>query len=140
MVDILPFNDTSYKVFLHCGLLMASQCKKCGALYFPPRQICVACYNSESEWVELAGTGRLAAYTSVFVAPPDLIARGYDRNNPYVVGVVELDEGVQAVGCITGVDAKKPQSIKIGTPVRAYFPDSAEASERDCLFFASSQE
>ncbi|NWG03502.1 MAG: hypothetical protein HXY44_11670 [Syntrophaceae bacterium] len=36
-----------------------------------------------------------------------MVKEGYDRNNPYIVGVVELEEGVMALVRIIGMDAKK---------------------------------
>lgn len=134
-VEVRPFNDTSYKQFLNESLLMASRCKKCGTLSFPPRQICASCYGSESEWVELAGTGRLAAFTGIFVAPPEMVRQGFGRDNPYVVGVVDLDEGLRAVARIVGVDAKNPETIKVGTPVQVEFPPVCKSTERNCPFF-----
>jgi hypothetical protein len=116
-----PFNDTSYEQFLNECKIMGSKCKKCGALALPPRPICISCFGSEMEWVQLNGTGKLAAFTSIVVAPPYMVKEGFGRNNPYVVGVVELDEGVKAVARIVGVDAKKPEQIKVGTPLKAEF-------------------
>jgi uncharacterized OB-fold protein len=116
-----PFNNTSYEQFLNEGKIMGSKCKKCGALALPPRPICISCFGSKMEWVQLKGTGKLAAFTSIVVAPPHMVKEGFDRNNPYVVGVVELDEGVKAVARIIGVDAKKPEQIKVGTPLKAEF-------------------
>jgi uncharacterized OB-fold protein len=135
-VEIRPFNDASYKQFLREGLLMASRCKKCGVLSFPPRHICASCYGFESEWVELAGAGLLAAFTSISVAPPDMIKQGFGRDNPYVVGVVDLDEGVRAVARIVGVDARRPETINVGTPMQVEFPEVCGSAQRDCLFFA----
>ena len=54
-----PFNDTSYEQSLNEEKIMGSKCKKCGALALPPRPICVSCFSSEMEWVELKGTGKL---------------------------------------------------------------------------------
>ncbi len=116
-----PFNDTSYEQFLNEQKIMGSKCKKCGALALPPRPICVSCFGSEMEWVQLKGTGKLAAFTSIVVAPPYMVKEGFHRNNPYVVGVVELDEGVKAVARIIGVDGKKPEQIKVGAPLKAKF-------------------
>ena len=116
-----PFNDTSYEQFLNEGKIMGSKCKKCGALALPPRLICVSCFCDEMEWVEFKGTGKLTAFTSIVVAPPHMVKEGFDRNNPYVVGVVELDEGVKAVARIVGVNPKKPEQIKVGTPLEAEF-------------------
>lgn len=69
----------------------------------------------------MKGIGRLAAFTSIVVAPPYMVKEGFDRNNPYIVGVIELEEGVKTVARIVGVDAKKPEQIKVGTPLKAEF-------------------
>ena len=92
-----PLNDTSYEQFLIERKIMGSRCKKCGALALPPRPICVSCFGGEMEWVQFKGTGKLAAFTSITVAPPYMAKEGFGRNNPYVVGVLELDERVKTV-------------------------------------------
>ena len=125
-----PFNDTSYEQFLNEWKIMGTKCKKCGALALPPRPICVSCSGSKLEWVEFKGTGKLAAFTSITVAPPNMAKEGFGRNNPYVVGVVELDEGIKAVARIIGIDAKKPEQIKVGTPLKAEFLTKGEGTAR----------
>jgi hypothetical protein len=125
-----PFNDTSYEQFLKERKIMGSKCKKCGALALHPRSICVSCFSSEMEWVQFKGTGKLAAFTSITVAPPYMVKEGFNRNNPYVVGVIELEEGVKTVARIVGVDAKKPEQIKVGTPLEAEFLEKGEGPER----------
>lgn len=125
-----PFNDTSYEQFLNEGRLMGSKCKKCGALALPPRPICVFCFGNEMEWVGFKGTGKLAAFTSITVAPPYMVKEGFGRNNPYVVGVVELEERVKIVARIVGLDAKKPEQIKVGTPLKAEFLEKGEGPDR----------
>jgi uncharacterized OB-fold protein len=82
------------------------------------------------EWVQFKGTGKLAAFTSITVAPPYMAKEGFGRNNPYVVGVVELEEGVKTVARIVGVDAKKPELIRVGTPLKAEFLKKAEGPDR----------
>ena len=64
------FNDSSYEQFLNEGKIMAGKCKKCGAISLPPRPLCISCFSSEMEWVQLKGEGSLAAFTDIFVAPP----------------------------------------------------------------------
>lgn len=125
-----PFNDTSYEQFLNEGKIMGSKCKKCGTLALPPRPICISCFAREMEWVQLKGIGMLAAFTSIVVAPPYMVKEGFDRNNPYVVGIVELEEGVKTVARIVGVDAKKPDQIKVGTPLKVEFLEKGEGPER----------
>ena len=116
-----PFNDISYEQFLNEEKLMGSRCKKCGTLFVPPRSICIKCYATEMEWVEMKGKGKLAAFTCIAVGPPFMIAEGYDRKRPYVSGVVALEEGTRAVARIEGVDGSKPETIKIGAPLQVEF-------------------
>jgi uncharacterized OB-fold protein len=116
-----PFNDTSYELFLNEGKIMGSKCKKCGALSLPPRPFCVSCLGSEMEWVQFKGEGKLVAFTDILIAPPCMAKEGFGRHNPYVVGVVELKEGVKAVSRITGIDAHKPEQIKVGLLLKADF-------------------
>jgi uncharacterized OB-fold protein len=124
------FNDNSYEQFLKEGKLMGSRCKNCGALGLPPRPICVSCFSSEMEWVQFKGAGKLAAFTSIVVAPPFMAKEGFNKNNPYVVGVVELEEGAKIVGRITGVEAKKPDGIQVGTPLKAEFIHTGQGPDQ----------
>jgi len=116
-----PFNDISYEQFLNEEKLMGSRCKKCGTLFVPPRSICIKCYATEMEWVEMKGKGKLAAFTCISVGPPFMIAEGYDRKRPYCSGVVALEEGTRVVARIEGVDGSKPETIKIGAPLQVEF-------------------
>src|SRR4030042_7177140 len=104
-----PFNDTSYEQFLNERKIMGSKCKKGGVLPLPPRPICIPCFSREMEWVQVKGTGRLAAFTSIVVAPPYMVKEGFDRNNPDIVGVIDLEEGVKTVARIIGVGARQPE-------------------------------
>ncbi len=128
-----PFSDFSYEQYLNENKIMASKCKKCGSLALPPRPLCVSCFGSELEWVELSGEGTLAAFTDTFVAPPPMVKEGFGRNNPYVVGVVRLKEGAGMVARILGVDTKKPEQIKIGMPLKAEFLTKGEGAEKKTL-------
>ncbi len=123
-----PFNDISYEQFLKEDRLMGSKCQKCGALSVPPRSICAKCYGSQLEWVEMKGKGKLVAFTCIAIGPPFMIKEGYNREHPYVSGVVELDEGVRVVARIEGTDGTKPESIKIGTRLRVQFLHRGEGA------------
>jgi uncharacterized OB-fold protein len=85
------------------------------------------------DWVQFKGTGKLSAFTSIVVAPPHMVKEGFDRNNPYVVGVVELDEGVKAVARIVGINAKKPEQIKVGTNLKAEFLKRGEGPGKQTI-------
>ncbi len=124
----IPFTAASFDKFCNENKLMASRCKKCGALYLPPRPLCVKCYSSELEWVQLKGKGKLVAFTVIGVGPPTMLSEGYDREHPYCSGIVELEEGPRVSTQIIGVDVTKPETIKIGTPVTADFVERGSFS------------
>ena len=127
-MEVMPFNDISYELFLSKEKLMGSRCQKCGVLFVPPRSICIRCYGNEMEWVEMKGRGKLAAFTCIAIGPPFMVREGYDRQHPYVSGVVELEEGVKVVARIEGVDGSRPETIKIGTPLQVEFLHRGEAN------------
>jgi hypothetical protein len=129
-VNDKPFSDMSYQQLLNEGKIMGSKCKKCGTLALPPRPICISCLGTEMGWVQFNGAGKLAAFTIIAVAPPYMAREGFGRNNPYVVGVVELDEGVKTVARILGVDANKPDQIKVGMSLKAEFIGKGEAPDK----------
>jgi len=124
-----PISIISFNQFLNEERLMGSRCKKCGSLFLPPRPICIKCYSSDMEWVEMKGKGKLAAFTCIHVGPPWMIEQGYDRNHPYCSGVVELEEGVKIDARIEEVDANKPETISIGMPLTVTYLHRGEGEE-----------
>lgn len=74
----------------------------------------------------MAGVGSLLAFTCIHLGVKFMLEEGFDRHNPYCVGVVELDEGARVNGRIIGVDAKNPESIKVGTRLKASFVPAGE--------------
>jgi len=134
--EIKITSDSFYK-FLADKKLIGSRCKKCHALYLPPHPICQKCYSNDMEWVEMKGSGKLAAFTAISVGPTCTIAEGYGRNNPYLVGIVKMDEGPKICGRIHGIDAKNPERIKVGTTVEVEFPVQVEGTRRYVAFKAT---
>lgn len=121
-----PFTAASFNQYLTEHKLMGTRCQACDAIFLPPRAICPQCHGDALEWVELSGRGRLAAFTSIFVGPSAMVAEGYDRNNPYVSGIVETDEGPRVSARIVGVDAKQPDVAWIDTPLTMTFLERGE--------------
>jgi uncharacterized OB-fold protein len=135
-VETRPINDVSYEAYLKEEKLMGSTCRSCGARFLPPRPICTECHEPEMDWSEVKGQGKLISFTCIAVGPPSMKEEGFDRNNPYCLGVVELDEGVRVVARIQGVDARHPETIRIGTPLSAKILHRGEGeSERGVLAF-----
>lgn len=125
-IEQRPFTSVSFEQYLSEKKLMGSHCDTCNKDYLPPRAICAHCHSDQLTWVEFSGKGKLAAFTSIFIAPTAMIEAGYGRDNPYLAGVVELDEGVKISAQILGMDAKKPDEVKIDTPLQAEFVERGE--------------
>ena len=106
--------------------LMASRCKACGKLSLPCRPVCPRCHATAMEWQEMSGRGALVAFTAIAVAPSTMVAEGYGRDNPYVVGIVEMEEGPRVSARILGFDARAPEKIAIGARLTAHFIDRGE--------------
>ena len=120
-METRSFSDISYEQFLNEDRLMGSRCRPCCALSVPPPPVWARCCASDMEWVDTGGQGKLAAFTSIAVGPPFMVQEGYSRERPYVSGVVELEEGARVVARIEGVDGSRPESIRVGTPLRVEF-------------------
>jgi uncharacterized OB-fold protein len=120
------FTATAFQAYLNEGKLMGSRCVETGEIFVPPRPLCPHTYSANMEWVELSGRGKLVAYTAVYIGTTPMVEAGFDRNNPYVTGIVELAEGPRFSAQITGVDATQPETIRIGQPLRAGFVSRGE--------------
>lgn len=114
-----PFTAASFDQFLSEGKLMATRCLTCGAVHLPPRAICPKCFGEALEWNETSGHGTLAAYTAIAIGPAAMQAAGYSRENPYCSGLVTLAEGPTISALLLGVDARHPETIRIGQPLVA---------------------
>jgi uncharacterized OB-fold protein len=92
-VNYTPYTKvTDFARYLKDGHLMASRCKSCGAASFPPRADCEKCMSGDFEFLEVGGKGKLHTYTKIVAAPT-----GFEDVSPYVVGVVDLEEGGKAL-------------------------------------------
>jgi uncharacterized OB-fold protein len=125
-----PFTAASFNQFLDEEKLMGSRCTECGGLYLPPRALCPQCHSENLAWVEMNGQGKLAAFTSIYIAPTAMNDLGFGRSNPYLTGIVELNEGVQISARLLGLDAQKPEEIQIGTPMQVTFLRQGEDEDQ----------
>jgi uncharacterized protein len=93
------------------GVLRIQRCLECDRYVFYPRAVCPQCMTSDMEWVEASGAGRVHSFTIVHRAPPD-----YRDEVPYVVALVDLDEGVRMMTRLVDV---QPASVVVGMAVEA---------------------
>jgi len=92
------------------GRLTGIKCGGCGEMAIPPKEFCASCHVRAWQRVPLAGTGTLASYTVIRVAPSK-----HAGDAPYAVGVVKLTEGASIFGRILEVPFEK---LTVGMPVR----------------------
>ncbi len=96
--------------------LLLQQCASCHAYRHPPAPICPNCLSDRHAWVPASGRG--AVYT--FVVVRESRARGWDKMVPYVVAVIELEEGPRMLSNLTNVE---PEAVTIGMPVEVIFEE-----------------
>ncbi|GAB4471273.1 MAG: hypothetical protein Kow00124_08140 [Anaerolineae bacterium] len=130
MTDDKPFTAAAFYQYIAEHRLMGARCPACDALFLPPRAICPHCHSAALEWVELSGRGRLAAFTAIYVAPTFMIEQGFGRDNPYLTGIVELEEGVKISARIVGMDPHQPEAIRVGTPLTVAYLERGEGESR----------
>lgn len=94
------------------GRLLYQQCPECGHRQFYPRALCTAC-AAEPDWAEASGRGQVHTFTVVRQHG----GKPFRDELPYVVAIVELEEGVRMMGTLTGCD---PEDVRIGMAVEAY--------------------
>jgi uncharacterized OB-fold protein len=70
--------------YLEGDKVEGTKCKKCGAVFFPPRADCYQCLSSDMEWFEISGTGTLLSYTKLQYAPV-----GFEDDLPYTLALVD---------------------------------------------------
>lgn len=104
------------------GRLMIQRCDDCGKFIFYPRAICPHCFSERVRWIESAGKGSVYSYTVVYQGMGN-------RETPYAVGLIDLDEGVRMTARIAG----DPRRIAIGSRVSVHFEQVDEELTLPCF-------
>ena len=84
--------------------LKAQRCDSCQMFVWYPRDFCPECLGADLTWVQLQGTGTI--YSFNVMRKPGNPMMGDEV--PYVVALVDLDEGIRMTTNIVGVD---PESV-----------------------------
>lgn len=93
--------------------LEAGKCKQCGHISFPPRLVCSKCKSKTFETVQLNNEGKILTFTIIRVGPDK-----FSKETPYVVAIIELNDGVRLTAQVTDCDVNK---VEIGTKVKMVF-------------------
>ncbi len=97
--------------FVARGELRFQRCSGCGRWRHPPRLLCVDCGSHEFEWAPVSGDGHLFSWT---VTHQPLHPQ-FAGVTPYVIALVELDEGIRVVCAGRDLD---PDELALDLPIR----------------------
>ena len=94
--------------------LLGSECANCNTKYFPKRNVCPKCRRKgKVKEFRFAGKGKVYSFTEIY-APP----AGFEDQAPYVLAIIELDEGARLTSQIVDAHIK---DVKIGDNVEVVF-------------------
>jgi uncharacterized OB-fold protein len=104
------------------GELRLQRCMPCGHVRYPVSTVCPRCLSGAAGWARMSGRATVLSYT--------VFERAYHEawkdRVPYVVALVELDEGPVFLTNVVGVP---PSQVRVGQRVSAVFElRSAEAA------------
>jgi uncharacterized OB-fold protein len=83
---------------------------------FYPRIVCTECTSRNLEWVKASGQGKIRTFTIVRLP----VSEAYAADVPYVVALIELEEGPTMMSNVVDCD---PEALRIGDPVQVLFED-----------------
>jgi uncharacterized OB-fold protein len=96
--------------------LLLPCCAKCGHWWFPPGPTCPNCWSMDWEWKKTSGRGKIYS----FGVYHRVYHKGFEHEMPYVLAVVQLDEGPRLV---TNVVDGGQRNLECGLPVEVIFED-----------------
>jgi len=99
--------------------LRIQRCSDCSQFYFFPRPFCPNCQSQNVQWQTVSGKGTLHSYVIAHRGHPAFDA-------PYVIAIVQLDEGAKMMTNIVGVDDPTAEKLPADAPVQIVFDDVNE--------------
>ncbi|HDR14831.1 MAG TPA: Zn-ribbon domain-containing OB-fold protein [Desulfobacteraceae bacterium] len=98
------------------GILRFQRCLSCGHIRWPASFLCPECHATEAAWEPSAGRGTVYSFVVYHVA----FDPGFKEDLPYVVALVDIDEGPRMLSNIRGC---LPEEVRIGMPVELLWED-----------------
>ncbi len=91
--------------------------------------MCPSCRREgEIDSYKFSGEGQIVTYTIIHTA-----AEGFEGQAPYVLGIVQLDEGPRLTSqIVVGLD-----DVKIGMKVRPVFRKLGEGGDRGMIYYGT---
>ena len=109
--------------------LIGTKCENCNTYYFPPRRVCIPCRRKGViREYQFEGSGKVVTHTTIYSAP-----EGFSKMTPYVLGIVELNEGPR----LTAQIVCDPSEVKIGMRVKSVFRKLGEEGPDDVIYYGT---
>ena len=109
--------------------LIGTKCENCNSFYFPPRLVCPSCRrNGMISEYQFEGSGKVVTHTTIYTAP-----EGFSKMAPYVLAIVELDEGPR----LTAQIVCDPSEVKIGMRVKSVFRKLGEEGPEGVIYYGT---
>ncbi len=101
------------------GILEVQSCSACGHDFLPPGPCCPRCWSTGLSARAVSGRGRVFSFV--------VYRRTYHPGMPapYVVALIELDEGPRLISNVVGC---APEEVAIDMPVQVRFEAAGEFS------------
>ena len=100
------------------GELTYQRCGACGHAQFYPRSLCIQCKSKDLSWQKSSGRATVYSFTEMHRAA----IPSYQADVPYLVALLELEEGFRLVTNVEG----PTNGVQIGTKGRIVFEDRGE--------------
>jgi uncharacterized OB-fold protein len=94
------------------------RCGGCNEHIFYPRTLCPSCGSEDLAWTAVSGRGVVHA----FAIPHRHPNPAFGATAPYVVALIELEEGARIMSNLVGVDPT-PEAVKVGMAVEIVYDD-----------------
>ena len=108
--------------------LIGSKCNSCNHYFYPSSTLCPKCRRGgKVAEHKFSGNGKVFSHTTIRVAP-----EGFEQYTPYVVAIVELEEGAKVVSQV--VDCS-PDDVRIGMSVEVTFRKIREEGKSGLVLY-----
>jgi uncharacterized OB-fold protein len=109
-----PFWDATRR-----GELRLQRCQDCSHVWYPAGTNCPKCLSTSFEWRPMSGRGTVWS----FIVYHHCWHRGFEKEIPYNVAMIQLEEGPIVITNIVDV---KNETIKVGMPVKVVFEHATD--------------
>ncbi len=96
------------------GRLRMQKCDDCGHIRYPISHVCPKCLSTNFKWTDLSGLGEVFSY----VVFHQLYNKAFEKDVPYNVALVQLEEGPRMYSNVIGVDN---DAVKVGDKLEVAF-------------------